>query len=492
MPDPDEEKQFQEIVETLNGKRKLEDLPGLPSFSSEARIKQNGKNGPWFISDTLPHNDKRYRIKYHIYTRITDSPPNNKRKALWAQAQLAANTTFPIQLFLDRVAHDKVSGWLFDLAVYADGESDPSHKAKFDAVLALLQSNQLSDATRNAADIIKEEFKHNLNVDLVAKPKSSGQNQWVIDDKEQYLIRLEHSARPRGGPAHAITVYRGNTEVREGNGRYLLPILGIHPNTPGTELAACLDRLTREELVSLIDYLRAPFKEGYGFYIHHAQEALERKRGSLKWVFDTFPEEKTLALPQRSYMCLGQVEEEDFAATSYTSAFNHIWAEVKVSALVIPNVEHDLFEEEDLARKFRIQETELLDDLPEQEPDEIPLPTKEENAFTQSFATHPFMGDKRMIHIAETESTANCKEFEAVITKWQEVKNLDIQEIRAVLEKEHTRNGTSFFDVVLDVAKKYKFVEGLLKFGLGLKFPGWWPLFQLVPTALPEKLSNCF
>ena len=102
--------------------------------------------------------------------------------------------------------------------------------------------------------------------------------EWAIEDAAKYLIKLEHPPS-RDVRAHVLSLYHdlhGDAGLAEKI--RMTGYLGLVPDTPGTELAAYLDRASIDELVSLIDYLRAPYRSEHSFYIHHAQLAIQRKK----------------------------------------------------------------------------------------------------------------------------------------------------------------------------------------------------------------------
>ena len=83
-----------------------------------------------------------------------------------------------------------------------------------------------------------------------------------------------------GNPAHTITVYADYARrTRQDLGA--VPDGRVHrdrPGQPGTELAAYLDRLSLDDLLDVLEYLRSPFKPGHAYYLQHVQQALARKK----------------------------------------------------------------------------------------------------------------------------------------------------------------------------------------------------------------------
>lgn len=463
-PTPDEAERYNGVVDDLNaGKRSLFlDLP----LSVSARVTVVRKNIAWKINDQIRDGNDVYKIEYQIYETVTDSGPGESRKTLWAQAKLPqiTNKTFPIQLFLTRESHDKFSGILFDLAGYTDQDAESSSKTRFDAVLALLRSNKWTDGIGNGVNI-GEVIKTKLAVDLLPQPRPKGPDRWSIDDKESYLIKLEHPSTPEGVVAHTITVYVNWDRVaRVANQVYLLSNEGVNPDTPGTELPAYLDTLTIDELTSHIDYLRSPFKPGNSFYIHHAQQALVRKKEFPKWWAERNADELANPLVRDSYSMLILDESADLRETAYAADFNSIWSEVKASAPTTTAFREDLFTEEPLAQKLHISAEELSRSLPDLVSDSFTAVTVQDlSDFEKSFSTHP-SASKRIFDESKEDPTANCKDFEAAIAKWKEAQNLEPDKIEKLLEEQKTSDGSSYFDVLLAAAKGYKFMRDLAKF----------------------------
>lgn len=473
---PDEAAQYKSVLNDLNAKTKSSLLTaiflaqGFP-LSDSAKLKVKKNNAAWLIDDTLSHEGTRYKIQYQIDEEIAESGPGNRQRAtLWARAglpqALGTQKKFLIQLFIDRETHGKLAGFLFHLASFTDASTntDASAKTRFDAVLALLQSNKLSNGTGSGVNI-GEEFKDSpVGVEVTAPPRPAGKDQWSIDDKEHYLIKLEHLTNDKGVQVHTISVYnKWDKDALAAHQLYVLSTQGVVPDSPGTELAAYLDRLTIDELTSLIDYLRSPFKPGNSFYIHHAQRALIRKREFSKWWVENNADELNAPLSRNSYGDLGLNEWDDLRASSYASDFNRIWSEVKASAPTTAVIQEDLFAEEDLARKFRFSEQDLSASFPDLEPDSFAISSTELSDFEKTFAVH-VASSKRIFDEPTEDPTGNCKDFEAAISIWKELQNLELDEIEKLLDEHKTSSGSSFLDIVRDVAKKYKFVRDLAKF----------------------------
>ena len=95
--------------------------------------------------------------------------------------------------------------------------------------------------------------------------------------------------------------------------------IGSDPDTPGPELAAYLDRFSLDDLASFVDVLRSPFKPGNSIYIHHAQEAMLRKRGMQTWLAQRYPDALNAPIPSDSYTELTLGERDDYLPLAYRS-----------------------------------------------------------------------------------------------------------------------------------------------------------------------------
>src|SRR5205807_3990 len=239
----------------------------------------------------------------------------DRRFTLWVQTRLSVDhddhsrddtsrLQVVIQLFLDEEEDDIIHGRLFRLAGYTDEDQGPTRAARFKAVRELLDTNKYSDASSPGIDI-REEFKNKLGIELAPQPhivlKTPAVTNhdhdldpavWLIDDQDNhYLIKLENPSTRQGVQAHTIAVYNNITAKEQFNRE--VAYLADHVNnadTPGTELAASFDRLTIDDLLGVIAYLRTPFKPSNSLYIDHAQQAIKRKEGFDAWRKEHHPE----------------------------------------------------------------------------------------------------------------------------------------------------------------------------------------------------------
>src|SRR5262249_43487321 len=111
-----------------------------------------------------------------------------------------------------------------------------------------------------------------------------------------------------------------------------------------------------DDLTSVLEYLRSPFKPGNGFYLQHMQEALARKKEFRQWLIANVPALNDSPLLSDPYTSLSRSEDQDYGQFSYNFDFNAIWAEVNASTPSTTTQQTDLFlsPDEDLAKGFKI------------------------------------------------------------------------------------------------------------------------------------------
>jgi hypothetical protein len=85
-------------------------------------------------------------------------------------------------------------------------------------------------------------------------------------------------------PAFSITVYPSLTDKQRVDAEHdLYTNRGRVPDSPGTELAAYLDRFTMDELDGLLAFLRATYRPAFAYYVRNTQQAMMRKREFITW-----------------------------------------------------------------------------------------------------------------------------------------------------------------------------------------------------------------
>ena len=138
---------------------------------------------------------------------------------------------------------------------------------------------------------------------------------------------------------------------------------------------------------------------------------------------------------------------------SYSFQFASFWAEVKWSSPPKQAVVSDLFDlEEDLATKFKIVPEAMTNrlEVPDLDSDS-PATDIEALRALERVGFEPFFeADKNVVEIVPDDDPVplGCREFEAIIKKWQEVKDLSPDVIREALEAVKTTDGKTFYDVL--------------------------------------------
>ena len=246
--------------------------------------------------------------------------------------------------------------------------------------------------------------------------------------------------------------------------------IGADPDTPGTELAAYLDRHSIDDLIGMLEYLRSPLKPGHAFYIHHVQQALTRKNGFRTWLKTNAPVVPDSVVPNDPYTNLSLSENQDYGELSYSFEFNAVWAEVKVSNPPAKPVRNDLFAEDDLAKKFKIPGKVMAARaaLPELDFDSPALDVEALRALEKVGFEQFFRADKNIVQRSPEPAPLSCAEFEEIVKKWQEVKDLEPEKMQEALELHKTKEGKSYWNVVSDFKTH---VKGWFKI-LDITIPG--------------------
>lgn len=463
-------------------------------LTKAARVVVVTKESEWLIKDTITLKDAikqqttTFQIQYQISVEKGFSNNNIETATFWVQAQLvdatSASPSIVFQLFLSQDVHDAFRGKLCVLAFFVeDPDANSRDKTKFDAIKDMLGgatstptplAPTLITAFNNNPDFIKNndnvELSPSATISVQSSPGSgSDATAWAItDQKQHYFVKLEQQISDRGFKAHTLTVFSNpDALARQAHKDKIVSTSGIDSDTPGTELAVYLDRFSIDDLVSMIDYLRTPFKPGNSFYIYHAQEALMRKKDFRKWAIAHDPVTADLLVGQATYSDLSIFEWEDKQALVYSFDFNNTWSEVKASAPSTTVIQNDLFAfaEEDLAKKLNISEADIAARIiaDDQEPDSPSTDIEESRAIEKQGKERFFSTDKSLFHVPDDATTISCEEFLDVITKWQEVQNLALEEIVQVLESQKTAHGESFLDIILDIGSKYSFLRSMAK-----------------------------
>jgi hypothetical protein len=478
--------EYEGLIDALNARTipaalrtKMAEL-GHP-LSGRARVtKVIDKDSDWIVTDLLEHEGTTHTVEYDIGEEVDlEADPADRVASLIGAARIAsaysASEFFPLQLFFNQHDNDGWRGKLFELAFYAeppppdltdpDGQPavDPALKQRFDAVLTLLRSGRFSDGTIDLKARFKEEG-HELSEVAVIRQLSqtgSGPTQrvtWVVQDAQRFLIRLEHPPTDDGTTGHTLTVYSG----LEGKARLLyeyeqMRTTGRDPDTPGTELAAYLDRFSLPDLVALIDFLRSPYRAEHSFYIHHTQQAIGRKKESHTFFQEHLEQLKNQPLVRSPYGELDSIERDDKNALVHDFDFNEVWQEVRASHHSLGTFNDDLFVEENLWKKLRRKE-DLADRglAPEVEPESPAVALEELRALEKAGVERYFSTDKFIREGPPETEDPSCAELKEALLKLKELQGTDSAEIERLLELQKTASGKSFLDYVKWVYDKFQ------------------------------------
>jgi hypothetical protein len=490
-PTADEKAKYEALIDDLNkGKKSAALVAGLeammatfsvPDWSPSASAEiTTAKDRSWVLSDGLKHDGISYHIYHQIYEKIDAGIAMLQVQARLEVDDGSSRKDGPahdvvLQMFLDEGDDDSLYGRLIRLAGYTEKDEKTDRQQRFNAVLAALKSNELADSSASPAVDVVADFKSGLAVDLVSPqlklvtPATWGDTTkraiWSLDDgTNHYLIKLENPATRAGVLAHTITVYSILTE--DAQTKREMAYLADHTDnqdTPGTELAAYFDRLSIDDLLSVVLYLRDPFKPGNALYIHHAQQAMKRKQGFEDWVWQQHPELRdphAAPLIEEWEWELHTWEKDDIKESSYQFDFNNAWFEVKAFMTTGVDPQDDLFLNESLAQKLKLTDDSALLDPETDSPAPAVRPP---SAFEAQFASSPADTDKALFDEPE-DSTAGCQDFEEVITKFVAMSGQDAEQINAMLETQKTSSGASFVDVIKGVTSKYSFLRTMVRF----------------------------
>jgi len=447
-------------------------------FASEETSSHDASSSgaAWKIENAvLTHQGDTYDVTYQVYVATSAGPNNSLVTTLAAEAHLdlpQARESLPIQLFLSEPEDRKYSGHRFILAYYTDSPGDPpDNKARFDAAVALLTSGRTSSPALDLA----AEFKAKGGIDLapnatITVASTEGKLPWQritwsIAGGEKFLVKLQHPVSDQGAVTHVLNVFDDwDSNTRDMRQQAMLSFIGSDPDTPGPELAAYFDRFSLDELASVVDALRSPFKPGNSIYIHHAQEAMVRKKGMQAWLAGRYPDAVNAPLPGDPYSEMTFAERDDYLPLAYSFDFDAIWHEVKASNPPAVPVQADLFLEERLGKKFSIPDADLIDRSEEVNDDFVsasasvrPLTDAERQKLQPLVSVDKFSFD------ASDDEAADCGEFATVMMKWKEVADFDPAQIQQVLESLTTPSGQSYFEVIKSVKKGANFIKKMSK-----------------------------
>ena len=470
-PTPDQIAAYEPLIDQLN-KRSVS-APLRAAFEANEfplppnpRVEVKDVNRQWTIIDrSFPHDNGTVIIRYDVYESVESDDGNREVAVLRAGASIdnkpSARESIPIQLFLNEEQNDTFRGKVLRLAGYIDDPLEPADKARFDAVRAALEQGTLA---AGGVDI-EADLENETKVDLApgtkpvrvsaTGPADAQRITWSLSDgQNRFKIMLEHRTNPDGQPAHTITVYADHADQRE---RIMeeyrsIAYTGTDTDSPGTELAASLDQLSLEDLLNVLEHLRSPYKPTHAYYLQHVQAALARKKAFRQWMIDNVPIDTSSVLATDPYTQLSRSEDQDYSALSYPCVFSSVWAEVKMSNPPKKPIITDLFAEDDLAAKFKIVPEAIANrgEVPDLDSDSPATDIEALRALERVGFEPLFEADKNVVEIVPKADPAplSCAEFEAVIAKWMEVKDLSPDGIREALEAVKVADGKTAWDVV--------------------------------------------
>jgi hypothetical protein len=478
VSDTNEAQAYQKLIEQLNRYNLTSELrqkfaAADFALSPEARVVKSvtyttipgSVRATWFLRDqTVQSDGSSFDLVYEIHDEASggDGP---QTQTLEARARIAtlvsSNAWFPFQLFFDQQTDDEFKGIVTRLAGYAEGGqlADQQQKDEFDATEALLDAGSWTDGTIDLTQRINQKLAE-AGLDILADPPpaihppaAGGEKVWTVGGAQPLVIRREGSKTQDGFSAFSLTAYRALTgKARLQNEHDVLARKGRVPDTPGTELAAYLDRLTLDDLDGLLAYLRANYRAAYAFYVDHAQKAMQRKRDYLTW-YRTHVDQQNTVLDDYSILRPG--EKDDLKDVAFDFDFNDNWREVKVSSPYVTATEDDLFADEDLRSKLDVQGTWIcgnaVPDSPYTSRDDAKAAEVPGNE--KYFQSSP---DKSLYEPPPAPVDGGCANFKAAIEKWKELRDADTDpEIeKQELEKEGL-DGESYYKKIQETLEPF-------------------------------------
>ena len=437
---------YQELVDQLNAYRlsdalrtkfAAKEFPLSAGASVVKSISYTNVKAPqrsvWYVRDrTVQSEDKSYDLVYEISDQTTGDVP--QKETLEARARIAtlvsSSASFPFQLFFDQDTEDEYEGIVVRLAGYAVGgdSADPHLKDEFTATEALLDAGSWTDGAIDLAQRINAKLAA-AGLDVLAdppppiQPSAAGtKGTWTVAGAQPLVIRREASSTPDGFLGYSLTAYRALTDrTRVQTENEVIAHKGRVPDTPGTELTAYLDRFTADDLDGLLAYLRSNYRPAYAFYIHHAQQAMERKRDFLKWYAAHLDPNTVLD----DYGTLRPGESDDLKAVAFDFDFNDNWREVKAFSPYVSPFQTDLFTDDDLRTKLKIEGTWICDKTVPVSP----FASRVDARNAEVPGNERFYASTKMLWEAPPPPPVDdgCLDLKKAFAKWKEFRNLGVE-----------------------------------------------------------------
>jgi hypothetical protein len=345
------------LSDTMRGLFQAKGFPLSPTASVARSTRFTNSNAPirsaWFIRDrTVESDGAEYDLVYEIHDGTSGDEVHVD--TLDARARIASlissNASFPFQLLFDQDDDDLFKGIVARLAGYADGGigANADQKAEFTAIEALLNAGQWTNSTFDLAQQINGRLV-GAGLEPLADPPpqiqpvpGSGKGSWRIGGAQPLVIKREASKTIDGFPAFSITVYRSLTDKQRVDAEHdVYTNRGRVPDSPGTELAAYLDRFTMDELDGLLAFLRATYRPAFAYYVRHTQQAMMRKREFITWhashMGNAVLDDYTMPRPG---------ENSDLNVVAFPFEFDDNWREVTASSKYVVPVQSDRWEED--------------------------------------------------------------------------------------------------------------------------------------------------
>jgi hypothetical protein len=458
----------------------------------------------WYVRDkTVQSDGSSFDLVYEIHDQLSggDGP---QTETLEAKARIASlmssNASFPFQLFFDQDTDDEFKGIVARLAGYADGgvEANADFKAAFTATQALLDAGSWSGGSIDLADRINTRLAA-VELDVLADPPppiqppaAGAPRVWRVGGAQPLVIALEVTRTQDGFPAYSLIAFRDLTpDARLQAEHDVFTKKGFVPDTPGAELAAYLDRFSIEDLDGLLAFLRSNYRPAYAYYVNHAQEALKRKRDFLTWFHDHVDLNSGVLDP---YSTLRPGENLDLRSVAFDFDFNKSWAEVKASSPYVIPFQTDLFDEDELETRLKIEGTWICGQLEA----DSPSSTKADARTTELPGHEKYLQSspgKSLFAPPPAPASDGCLDFRKALEKWKELRQSDMapELEKQTLEELIGDDGESYYKKVEEALEPFHLGTELFDIAFDTKIE--WRVFvteKLAHWVTTEWLKEAF